>query len=270
MNVTFLNTDFEDYLRSSSSSGEVEVEEASREHLEYGRRFDGTFAAGRRDVSTASWREVVSVAAVADCLAELVVARGWEAPAHHWDFATITLCSLAASLERSKRTWGCTKVAMLGGATLRLLGAVARFAAAVPARAERQQPSAHVAALPAEWADVFAPDLAAHLLALAAHMLEPDQPALTACHAAMLEAVRRALPLLRWQSLPPALREGGAALALRRLCAAAAGVLSRVSPPACKFLAFDLLVALAEPLVQEDGEWPRPSGGRPPARAPPD
>lgn len=61
-------------------------------------------------MASASWREVVSAAAVADCLAALVVARGWEAPAHHWDFATITLCGLVAALERSKRAWSTTKV----------------------------------------------------------------------------------------------------------------------------------------------------------------
>lgn len=62
-------------------------------------------------------------------------------------------------------------MALLGGAVLRLYCAVARFAAGAAAEAERRQPSAHVAALPAEWADVFAPDLTANLLALAVYLL---------------------------------------------------------------------------------------------------
>ncbi|XP_059048832.1 uncharacterized protein LOC131844072 [Achroia grisella] len=63
-----------------------------------------------RDISDAPWARVVSNAAIAEYLALLVAERGWDMPAHHWDFTTITLCSLYASLDLSKKNWGSAKV----------------------------------------------------------------------------------------------------------------------------------------------------------------
>lgn len=174
-------------------------------------------------------------------------------------------------------------MALLGGAALRLFRAVARFAAGAAAEAERRRPAAHVAALPAEWADVFAPDLTADLLALTVHVLgkstrplldhprRPRSPTrsaaesagerdASAAHVAMVDELQRALRLLNWERLPAAQRQGP--FALSRLCGAGAAALAGAGHAAYKCLAFDLLAALAQPLVREDGEWRRP-------RAPP-
>lgn len=75
---------------------------------------------------------------------------------------------------------------------------------------------------------------------------------MSASHAAVVDGLQGALRLLRWEHLPRPQREGD--FALSRLCAAGAAALSDAGHPAYKFLAFDLLVALARPLVLEDGE----------------
>ncbi|CAH2072060.1 unnamed protein product, partial [Iphiclides podalirius] len=64
-----------------------------------------------RELMSAPWAQVASNAAVLDYLAELVTLDvGWSLPPHHWDFITISLCSLISSLECSVAEWGCTKV----------------------------------------------------------------------------------------------------------------------------------------------------------------
>lgn len=179
-----------------------------------------------------------SVAAVADCLAALVDARGWEAPPHHWDFVTITLCSLVASLERSKHAWSCAKVALLGGAVLRLLDAVARFVVGAPAECQRRLPAAHVAALPTEWADVFAPDLTTNVFALIVHVLGECPPLRRPPSSArrrlppLCRRLQRRAQHLRWprgDGARPARRRAPAALGAPAL-GAARGPL-RAGPP---------------------------------------
>lgn len=64
-----------------------------------------------REVVSAPWAQAAHNACVARWLRGEVRARGAALPAHHWDFATITLCSLAASLKESARAGaGCAKV----------------------------------------------------------------------------------------------------------------------------------------------------------------
>lgn len=125
----------------------------------------------RREVCGAPWACAASSAALAELLAAAVRARGWRLAAHHWDFVTLSLAGLAGALRRSAARWGCSKVALVGVATLRLFASVQRFARGVRAQSERRQPAAHVLALAGEWADVFAPALDAHLCSFTLHVL---------------------------------------------------------------------------------------------------
>ena len=52
----------------------------------------------------------MSNVAVLEFLTATVTSRGWDAPPHHWDFITISLCSLLASVRKSLAAWGSTKV----------------------------------------------------------------------------------------------------------------------------------------------------------------
>lgn len=76
----------------------------------------------------------------------------------------------------------------------------------------------------------------------------------------MVDELQRALRLLSWECLPPAQRLD--AFALPRLCGVCVAALSGTDHPAYKFLAFDLLAVLAQPLMLEDGEWHPPRVGR--------
>lgn len=63
------------------------------------------------------------------------------------------------------------KVAVLARAVLELARAAGSFVAEVPRRCARAAPAAHVARLPAEWRDVYAPALRRDLLSLMLHAL---------------------------------------------------------------------------------------------------
>lgn len=63
-----------------------------------------------RDISDCSWSAVVCNVAVLEFLSDMVTSRGWEATQTHWDFVTISLCSLLASVQKSMSSWGSTKV----------------------------------------------------------------------------------------------------------------------------------------------------------------
>ncbi|CAH2105185.1 unnamed protein product [Euphydryas editha] len=199
----------------------------------------------KTELFAAPWSMIVSNAAIVQFLEEEVRTRGWDLPAHQWDFTTIALCSLAESLQFSEQRWGCCKVAVVARAVLGLLGAVHAFISGVRAQAERRRPSAPAAALPAEWRDVFAPELARHALALVERALDDEGP-MSASRVATLSALAARLTCLPADApgAPPA----------RELVARAAAALRRVSPAARKYLAFATLDFLSETLVVEDAE----------------
>ena len=60
---------------------------------------------------------------------------------------------------------------MLSQAILELFKSVRTFISDVPAQAQKQQPSDHVAALPNEWKDIFAPDLNVNLFEIITFVL---------------------------------------------------------------------------------------------------
>ncbi|XP_064071487.1 E3 ubiquitin-protein ligase listerin [Vanessa tameamea] len=199
------------------------------------------------DLTAAPWSQIVSNAAIVRFLTESVRARGWELGAHQWDFTTITLCSLVTSLRLSAHRWWCCKVAIVARAVLELFGVVHEFVGGVRAEAERRQPSAHVLALPTEWADIFAPDLNKNLFELLMIMLKQDGRAMTSCRVSSLGALAACGARLQWERAP-------AALSLRAASDAALAALRGVAHPALKYLAFAALDLLAEPLVLHDAE----------------
>nr|XP_049694945.1 E3 ubiquitin-protein ligase listerin isoform X3 [Helicoverpa armigera] len=206
-----------------------------------------------RDISECSWREVVSNAAVVEFLSHTVTSRGWHAPPHHWDFVSITLCSLLNSLRKSMEQWGSARVALLARAVLRLWARVRRFVRDVPARGAREQPAAHVAALPREWDDMFAPDTHYNLFALALHLLECcNESEMTSPRIEVIGALIECLKLSDWFALNAAHRRSE--LSLARLLPAAAAALQRPPHHAAAWLAYHLLLALAGPLVLDDAE----------------
>ncbi|XP_026738347.1 E3 ubiquitin-protein ligase listerin-like [Trichoplusia ni] len=191
-----------------------------------------------RDISDLPWNDVLSNVSVVEFLTAMVETCGWEAPAHHWDFTTITMCSLLSSLEKSKHKWSCSKVAMLARAALRLFAAVRGFVRDVRARALRQQPAPHVADLMAEWTDIFAPDTHHNLFTIILHVLEScTTMELTSSKNCVLEALCSTVELMEWEALGKARATGPLALAAlaRRLAAR-------------------LLRRLAAPLVLDDAE----------------
>ncbi|KAJ0179065.1 hypothetical protein K1T71_005840 [Dendrolimus kikuchii] len=191
-----------------------------------------------RDLSDVSWRQVLSNAAIVEFLVEMVEQRGWDAPAHHWDFTTITLCSLLTSIDKSKHHWGSTKISMLARSVLRLLISVRRFVGGVTGECLRRQPTEHVAHLPTEWADIFAPDLNHSLFSILLHILESSTEVVTCNRVHVLAPLSR----VQWEGAPrePAL--------LRRAAAACARALARPHHHAYKYLAYYALRALAKPL----------------------
>uniref|UniRef100_A0A2A4K9H9 E3 ubiquitin-protein ligase listerin n=1 Tax=Heliothis virescens TaxID=7102 RepID=A0A2A4K9H9_HELVI len=206
-----------------------------------------------RDISECGWSQVVSNVAVVEFLCHTVTSRGWDAPPHHWDFVTITLCSLLNSLRKSMDSWGSTKVAMLARAALRLWVRVRRFVRDVPAASQRRQPAPHVAALPREWADMFAPDTHHNMFALALHLLEScNEGEMTSTRIEVIGALIECIKLSDWFALPATHRQGE--LCLPRLAGAAAAALQQPPHHACAYLAYYLLLALAEPLVLDDVE----------------
>ncbi|XP_073944635.1 uncharacterized protein [Choristoneura fumiferana] len=160
------------------------------------------------DISKADWRQVVSNAAIVDYLAEMVDTAGWEAPPQRWDFTTITLCSLATALHRSAHHWGATKVSLLARAVLGLFVSVARFVGSVRAECVKREPAPHVAALPAEWRDIFAPDLNYNLFSVLLKILAEagtDGAArATAPRVVVLAGLLPCAARLEWAALPAA------------------------------------------------------------------
>lgn len=208
-----------------------------------------------RDITDSPWSAVVSNVAVLDFLSAMVTSRGWDVPAHHWDFTTISLCSLLASVRRSARAARSTKRCMLARAALRLWAGVRRFVARVPARSARRPPAAHVADLVREWRDVFGPDTTYSLLHVLLLELEAGgERALESAQACVLGELLECAPLLQWEALASAHKLG--ALSLERLVRCAADALAAPAQPAHAHLAYRLLLALAKPLVLDDGESP--------------
>ncbi|CAK1598368.1 unnamed protein product [Parnassius mnemosyne] len=205
-----------------------------------------------RDITTAPWAQVVSDAAVLDFLTEIVADRGWDLPSHHWDFITITLCSLVNSLACSVHNWGCTKMAMLCRSTLALLTRVQTFAVNVRRECERREPSDHVLALANEWDDIFAPDINGNLFNIIITIMESNEKDLSSGHVAVLGALVSSVPHLQWERIPAVIR--AEKLSLARISHAAADALQNSNHAPIKLLAFKVLRLLAEPLVLADAE----------------
>ncbi|KAH9638438.1 hypothetical protein HF086_016763 [Spodoptera exigua] len=208
-----------------------------------------------RNLSECSWLEIASKAAVLELMASTVAARGWEASAAQWDFVNIALCSLLGAARRGLAHWGSAALAALAVPALRLLRATAAFVRAVPARAQRAQPAPHVAGLPREWADIFAPDLNYNLFSIILHVLECCEGSMTSPQVEVLGELIQCAPLLQWDALAGEHRAGPAApLGLQRLARAAADALASAAPPPLLQLAHATLLALARPLVLDDAE----------------
>ncbi|XP_037296543.1 E3 ubiquitin-protein ligase listerin [Manduca sexta] len=202
------------------------------------------------DISQAPWHAAVCNAAALEYLTTLVTREGWDLPAHHWDFINIACCSVATSLEKSKDAWGTTKVSMVARSLLRLYVAVHTFVASVPAQCEKQEPAAHVAALPEEWRDIFEPSVHDSLFHLMLHVLQSDSAAPTCPRVAVLHALAQGSAHLDWSCLPKPSQLD--VFALSRVCARAAECLARPVHVAYKYLAYHLLAMLVDPLILED------------------
>ncbi|KAJ8733578.1 hypothetical protein PYW08_001876 [Mythimna loreyi] len=206
-----------------------------------------------RDITDCQWSEVVSNVAVVEFLTAMVESRGWEARAPHWDFTTISLCSLLASVRKSTRSWGSTKVMMLSRAVLRLWAAVRRFAGALPAECARRAPAPHVADLLNEWRDIFSPDTTYNLLYIVMHVLDScGESEMTNPQIEVVGALIECTKLLDWDVLASAHKHD--ALSLVRLARCAADALQTPAHHAHMHLAYHLLLALAKPLVLADAE----------------
>ncbi|KAJ8727288.1 hypothetical protein PYW07_001407 [Mythimna separata] len=206
-----------------------------------------------KDITDSPWSEVVSNVAVLEFLSTMVEARGWEARAPHWDFTTISLCSLLASVRKSTRSWGSTKVCMLSRAVLRLWALVRRFAGALPAECARRQPAAHVAALLSEWRDIFSPDTTYNLLYIIMHVLDScGESEMTSPQIEVVDALIACTKLLDWDAVAAAHKHD--ALSLQRLARTASDALLTPAHHAHMHLAYHLLLALSKPLVLADAE----------------
>ncbi|XP_050681515.1 E3 ubiquitin-protein ligase listerin isoform X2 [Leptidea sinapis] len=212
-----------------------------------------------REFSAVRWETATCAAELLRYVSELIVRRGWSCAPHVWDFINLTLCATLGSLLRTPRCTRNLQWAAVCSAALRAADAVNTFVCLVPARSERQRPEAHVAALPAEWRDVFEPEITAHALHLASSICEESSRRTTAtvCEMAVIQPLIGLLEKslgggLRWERVPAARRSGD--LAPRTLARAALAVLRGSAHHACKYLAYHLLRASAEPLVLEDAE----------------
>ncbi|XP_063824465.1 uncharacterized protein LOC135074089 [Ostrinia nubilalis] len=205
-----------------------------------------------RDISTMSWGEVVCESSIVECVIAALSRDGWTAPPHHWDFATVTLCTLVECVHMAQKHYGCTKVAMLSLATFRLYSFVEQFIGNIKAECERRQPLPHVFELLAEWRDVFAPALNTQLYTIAAHLLQNASKTITSGQARLLSAVSRGIQRADWALAEAAHRAHS--LALPRLAGVASAALARPLHPAYHCLAYRLLVAIVKPMAQHDAD----------------
>ncbi|XP_075971951.1 E3 ubiquitin-protein ligase listerin [Anticarsia gemmatalis] len=205
------------------------------------------------DITKSSWSHVVSNAAAVEFMWRRIKSRGWDMPPQHWDFATISLCSLLISLDRSKQIWGSTKVAMLTQSVLRLLGEVREFVSGLRAECLRREPPRHVANLMLEWTEMFAPESTEHVLSITTHVLDSCKTKWLSCpQARVLSSLISVVPRLQWELLttPRAQRD----LSLARLAVCGLAALERATHPAHKYLAYYLMQTIAKHLVLQDGE----------------
>ncbi|XP_022127578.2 uncharacterized protein LOC111001844 [Pieris rapae] len=208
-----------------------------------------------RDYWKVPWSVVSCEIGVLDLLREAVEAGAWDLDAATWDFANIALCSALASLAGTPPDLlPRTKIAAAGRAALGLFASVAGFVESVREESERRLPSAHVASLPAEWRDIFAPAAHTDVSTLQARLLEravaPGRGRPTAAETALADAVAAALPFVRWELTAAARRD--ADLSLERLTGTALEALSRDASAPVHRLAYAALATLAKPLVLED------------------
>ncbi|XP_053603510.1 E3 ubiquitin-protein ligase listerin isoform X2 [Plodia interpunctella] len=200
---------------------------------------------GDREPRAVSWAGAVCSAAWAEYCARLLAERGWRLSAPHWDFATITLCSLVTAVTKLHTT----KTALLCVSSLRLLRSVREFMTALPKECERRQPSPHVAALIDEWRDIFSPDIHTNLFNVILQILDSPPEGPISCHVSRaLSALTTAAYSLQWAALR------STALQLPRVVRCAAAALTRACHRGYKYLAHGLLSALATELVLEDAQ----------------
>ncbi|XP_072940130.1 uncharacterized protein Ltn1 [Epargyreus clarus] len=202
-----------------------------------------------RDLKDASWLQLSGTAAVLQALCG-AVPRGGAAPAPRWDFTNITLCAVLSSLATSKRLWGTTKMALVARPALELFCAVRRFVSNVPREAMRRRPAAHVAALPREWRDIFAPDANKNIYLLICHVLDNSSNEVTASQVAVIQSLMSAARYLDAGAMPAVLRTG--LLSLERIVAAATTALVKTTHYAYKYLAYYTLKSVAPSLIEAD------------------
>ncbi|GBP94033.1 Putative 115 kDa protein in type-1 retrotransposable element R1DM [Eumeta japonica] len=211
-----------------------------------------------RELGSTTWTEAAAVSGVASAMSALVRARGADLPAHHWDFINISLCSLVNSVRLSAEAnqWPTTTVAMIARHVLELADQVATFVDEVPTLGTRRQLSDHVAALPTEWRDVFAPELYANLLLLAIIVLENGakygEEMVTTTHVVTVCALVRPIRRLRWPLVGAARRAQD--LSPERLAAVCGAAFAAPAHPLYLRLAYYLLHCIMEPLFNDDVE----------------
>ncbi|CAH2089484.1 unnamed protein product [Euphydryas editha] len=208
----------------------------------------------KMDLSVAPWSAIINNAAIVEFLEEAVRTQGLELSAHQWDLIVISLCSLVNSLRLSAHQWNCNKVAIIARAVLTLLGSVHEFVSSVQTKRE-QQPSAHVLALPAKWADDIEPYLTRHIVELVMVVLELDYSPMTSCRLETMDALIASLQHLRRTAV-------SSAPSLRAVCARAADALRRDTHAAYKYLAAAVLDFVTEALVLDDAEKLAACGSR--------
>ncbi|RVE48119.1 hypothetical protein evm_007179 [Chilo suppressalis] len=207
---------------------------------------------GERDITQMSWAQVVAEAWIMECSTAVLRQTGWDAPQHHWDFVTVTLCAITDNLYRAKHHTDNTKVAMIAHSALKLYTFVNEFISHIPHQCTRRMPSQHVAALPHEWRDVFSPALHRNLYALAAHILDSSSKSMTYNKSRVMISLSRAIRLADWNLIDSAHKNSS--LQLSVLVEKCGQALAQPLHPLVHCLAHATLIALASPLADYDAE----------------
>ncbi|XP_041970325.1 E3 ubiquitin-protein ligase listerin [Aricia agestis] len=202
-----------------------------------------------KNLKDSSWAHVVSNAAILDYLRALVASDGWNLSDTRWDFINIAICSILASVRMSVDNVGCAKVAILARSALRLSHEVRSFVSGVRERAVREEPAAHVIALPTEWTDIFTPDYGNSVGQITLKLLQTASKTMSAGVLAVIDELIPALCTLRWAELPPPVR---AACSLEQIVRSAADALRRVTHHSYSYLAYYALEFVADALVEDD------------------
>ncbi|CAK1542812.1 unnamed protein product [Leptosia nina] len=213
-----------------------------------------------RDYTKESWRMTCCQSTLLDCLGAMVDSRGWDMDSHEWDFVNIVLCSVLTSLTLTPQL-GCTKLAMITRPALKLFRSVITFVNNVREECVKREPRAHIAELPTEWRDIFAPTAFTDIVALLSHVLRSaEDTTMTVCYVATIDELIGAVRLINWDLTSAEKKQKEHSL--DTLASLAIHVLSQDVPSAYKYLAFAAVRMLSKPLVLDDVEKLSQAGER--------